>query len=330
MIPALLELPRMPLMPTDTTPLVPARSLSARIGAEVWLKRDDLTGFGLGGNKVRGLEYLLADARKEGADSLITGAGPQSNWAALASMAARTVGLEPHLVYYGTAVPQSGNHLLAGIVDTAIAWTGLSDRSSVDDAMASLARELRASGRHPYVLPRGGATALGAMGYVRAAAEVDRQLAAAGVGPADIWLATGSCSTQSGLVAGMRALGSSHRVVGVAVSRTAAECRERVGTIAADVASLLGSTAPPPPSVGRDVDVRDGHLGPGYGRPSSEGAQAARLVAQTEGVLLDPVFGAKAMGALAEQARLGRIDRPVVFLVSGGAPTLFTGGGAGA
>ena len=303
---------------TLPTPLHPAPRLSEAIGTEVWLKRDDLTGLGLGGNKVRGLEFLLADAEAAGADCLVTGGGAQSNWAALAALAARSRGLDPYLVCYGPPRPATGNLVLAGLAGADVRFTGDPEKASVDRGVDELAAKLLADGRRPYAVPRGGATGVGSLGYLAAAAELAAQRQAAGVVPAELWLATGSCATQAGLVAGWRIQAIPGRVVGVSVSRPVQECIERVERLAAEAADRAG----------RDVDVREddvvvlgGHMGPGYGIASEAGERAARLVARTEGVLLDPVFGAKAMGALMSA---GPRPGPVVFLVSGGAPTLFT------
>lgn len=312
----LLSLPRIPLAITPT-PLLPAARLSEAIGKEIWFKRDDLTGLGLGGNKVRGLEFLLADALAQGCDTLVTGAGPQSNWAMLAALAARRVGLDPHLVFYGAPRTPTGNHHLADLAGATVTFTGDPDRASVDPALDATADRLRFEGRRPYVLPRGGATPLGAVGYVRACLELAEQLLQAQLWPAQLWLATGSCATQAGLVAGARWLGLPYQVTGVTVSRPRGECVERVAELAAGAAKLIGA---PEPGAG-DVAVRGGHLGPGYGQRSAEGDAAAALVARTESVFLDPVFGAKAMAALIAAEPAGG---PVVFLVSGGAPTLFS------
>ncbi|WP_198545807.1 D-cysteine desulfhydrase family protein [Actinacidiphila yeochonensis] len=315
---SLTSLPRLRLLP-GPTPLQPAPRLSKAIGTEVWLKRDDLTGTGLGGNKIRALEYLAADALHRGCDCLVTGAGPQSNWAMLAALVARTCGLDPYLVYYGSSEEPAGNHALAELVGTDIRFTGSADRASVDGTLESVARELRGQGRRPYVLPRGGATALGSVGYVRAGLELVTQAMDAELEPESLWLATGSCGTHAGLLAAVRSLGSPFRVVGVTVSRPAAECAERVAALAHQSAGLLSL---PTPESGDDLEIVDGYTGPGYGRSSPEGEEAARLVAETEGIFLDPVFGAKAMAALVDAARRGRLTGPAVFLVSGGAPTL--------
>jgi D-cysteine desulfhydrase len=307
---------------TLPTPLLEAPRLSAALGAEIWLKRDDLTGLGLGGNKVRALEYLLADAHDRQADCLITGGGPQSNWAALAALAAARAGLHAELFAYGPPQAVSGNLLLAELAGADVHFTGDPDRASVDREVAARGEALRSAGRRPYLLPRGGATPLGAVGYVAAAAELADQLAGTGLGRVQLWLATGSCGTQAGLLAGSRQLGAGWEVVGVSVSRPVAECRRRVADLAAGAAALLGLPSPPAGDA-PDVTVLGGHLGPGYGVPSAAGRQAASLVARTEGVLLDPVFAAKAMAALAAAIRAGDCRGPVVFLVTGGAPTLF-------
>jgi D-cysteine desulfhydrase len=316
---SLLSLPRVPLA-TIPTPLQAACRLSEAIGVNIWLKRDDLTGLGLGGNKVRGLEYLVADALSRDCDCLVTGAGPQSNWTMLAALAARCGGLDPYLVFYGDPVPALGNLLLDEIAGAHVRFTGQADRVSVDGAIESLAADLRARGRRPYCLPRGGATPLGAAGYVRASMELAQQLLDAGLTPSQLWLATGSCGTQAGLVAGARWLRAPYEVVGVTVSRPVEECIDRVAALAAGASDLIGA----PRADRDDVVVVDGYLGPGYGRPSPEGDRATRLVARTEGVFVDPVFGAKAMAALVDAAAAHRVEGPVVFLVTGGAPTLFS------
>jgi D-cysteine desulfhydrase len=210
------------------------------------------------------------------------------------------------------------------VLGAQVTFTGDAERASVDAAIEAVAERLRAEGRRPYVLPRGGATVLGAAGYARASLELAEQLAAARCAPAELWLPAGSCGTQAGLVAGARWLGASYRVVGVTVSRPAAECRAIVARLASGVAAMLVAKAAPVAE--DDITVVDGYLGPGYGKRSAEGDAAARLAARTEGIFLDPVFGAKAMAALLDAARAGRVIGPVVFLVTGGTPTLFTTG----
>ena len=311
--------PRVPLV-LEPTPLHAAERLSGELGVPVLLKRDDLTGTGLGGNKLRGLEYLIADALGQGCDCLVTGAGPQSNWTMLAALACVRYQLEPHVVCYGSSAADEGNMRLHRWLGVDVRFTGDPDRSSVDAGIEAVTAELRAAGRRPYPVPRGGATPLGALGYVRASVELAAQLAALGERPSGLWLATGSCGTQAGLVAGAALTGAPYEVVGVTVSRPVAECNERVRALAAGSAALAGIAA----GLGEPA-VLGGWIGPGYGAASAEGGRAALMAAAAEGIFLDPVFGAKAMAALIAECRAGRVRGTQVFLVSGGAPTLFTG-----
>ncbi len=317
-------LPRIPLV-LAPTPLHPAPRLSGELGVPVLLKRDDLTGMGLGGNKLRGLEYILADVRAQGCDCLVTGAGPQSNWTMLAALACLRHQIEPYVVCYGTGdstgASDEGNMRLHRWLGTDVRFTGDQDRSSVDAGIEAVVAELRAAGRRPYPVPRGGATPLGAQGYVRASVELAGQLDALGEKPSALWVATGSCGTQAGLVAGAALTAAPYQVVGVTVSRPAAESRARVRELAADAAELAGIGTPV-----RKPTVLGGWIGPGYGVPSAKGQSAARMVAAAEGVFLDPAFGAKTMAALIAECQAGRVRGTQVFLVSGGAPTLFTGG----
>jgi D-cysteine desulfhydrase len=315
----LARIPRVPLV-LGPTPLHPAPRLSSELGVPVLLKRDDLAGVGLGGNKLRGLEYILADLREQGCDSLVTGAGPQSNWTMLAALACLRYRIEPHVVCYGAAAASEGNMRLLRWLGVDVRFTGDRDRSSVDAGIEAVAAELRAAGGRPYAVPRGGATPLGALGYVRASVELAAQLDALRERPKALWVATGSCGTQAGLVAGAAMTVAPYQVVGVTVSRPVAESRARVRELAAGAAALAGLDAIPGPPT-----VLGGWIGPGYGLPSAAGQAAARLVAAAEGVFLDPVFGAKAMAALIAECRSGRARGTQVFLVSGGAPTLFAG-----
>ena len=304
---------------TLPTPLVAAPRLSEELGIEIWFKRDDLTGIGLGGNKVRPLEFLLGDALVRGCDVLVTGSGPQSNWSMLAALAARRCGLDSVVCFYGDAPPTvQGNLLLHSTIGTTVQYTGDPSRATVDALIEVTSHELRAAGRNPAVLPRGGATSRGAIGYVAAALELREQTTAAGLANPTLWMATGSCGTQAGLVAAVAA-GILPEVIGVTVSRTADECRERVLALATGTAELIGTPTPH----AAQVNIVDGWIGPGYGYASAEGKSAADLVARSEALFLDPPFCAKAMAALVFAASNGDITGPVVFLVSGGAPTLF-------
>ncbi len=333
------EIPRLDFAQLPT-PLHAAPRLSDELGVSVWFKRDDLTGIGLGGNKVRALEYLLADACAQECDALVTGAGVQSNWTMLAALTATRYGLEPFVVCYGDSVADRGNLLLHRQIGTTISFTGDPERTSVDAAMDVLAGELRSGGRRPYVIPRGGATPVGSLGYLRASLELSVQFADLTDPPTALWLPAGSGGTCAGLIAGAALRPGSGKIVGVTVSRPVADITAQVRRLAAgalDLISALAYLVPrhaevaagvsqhPVGKGGLSVDIRDGWIGPGYGVPSAAGEVAAALVARTESVFLDPVFGAKAMAALIDACRSGEVTQPVAFLVSGGAPTLFTG-----
>jgi D-cysteine desulfhydrase len=313
----LAALPREPLAVLPT-PLEPAPRLSEQIGVQVLVKRDDLTGVGAGGNKVRPLEYLLGDALSQGADAVVTGSGPHSNHAALTALCAARCGLRSHLVRYGEQreLALEGNVALAAFAGAETNWTGKPARSSVDPAIQDRAAALRDEGARPYVIPRGGATPLGCAGYVRASLELAEQLVALGVTPSRVVVATGSCGTQAGLVLGARWLQAPYRVVGVTVSRPVSECVERVRELCLGCAELLGLALPgwdPQP------EIVGGYMGDGYGVPTAAGRAATELVARTEGLLLDPVFTSKAVAALVDHA--DEDPGPVVFWHTGGAPT---------
>lgn len=337
--------PRFPLALLPT-PLVEATRLSRALGRRspsgegprLFIKRDDMTGFGFGGNKVRGLEFYIADALTQNADVIVTGAGPQSNHIRATSAAASVAGLDVVAVMHDSRPAETqGNLLLDELLGAELRFTDSTDRSLVDVKIEEVAEELRRAGRRPYVIPRGGASALGALGYVECVRELDTQLRAMNVRPdpstalreASPWdrtcwivLATGACGTQAGLIAGSKIYSAPYRVLGITVSRPVAECVERVRQIAIEAARLVGHAI----TLGaEDVVIRDGFIGPGYGIPTSEGVEAIRLVARTAGVFLDPTYTGKGMAGLIAEILSGRIgkDETVVFVHTGGEPALF-------
>ncbi|MCC7360637.1 MAG: D-cysteine desulfhydrase family protein [Anaerolineales bacterium] len=305
------------------TPLVEAPRLSQALGGpRLLIKRDDLTGFALGGNKVRGLEYYLAEALAQGADVLVTGAGPQSNHVRVTVAAARVAGLEAVAVIHGERPPVAlGNLLLDELLGAELRFTGSPDRAQVDVEIERVGAELAAAGRRPYLIPRGGASALGALGYLAAVSELGAQLAELGARPAWLVLATGSCGTQAGLLAGIKLFGAPYRLLGITVSRPVAECCERITRLAIAAAALAES---PITVLSEDVVVRDGYIGAGYGIPSPEAAAAIRLAARTEGLFLDPTYTGKGLAGLIGEIKSGRLspDDTVIYLHTGGEPGL--------
>jgi 1-aminocyclopropane-1-carboxylate deaminase/D-cysteine desulfhydrase-like pyridoxal-dependent ACC family enzyme len=316
-LPARLELAALP------TPLTTAPRLAAHLGLGLLhVKRDDLTGFALGGNKARSLEFLIADARAHDADTLVTGGAPESNFVVCAAAAARRAGLSCRLVIAGEPPAYSPGLDLAGSWGASVTWTGAADRASVDDRLPVAAADLAAHGHRPYVLPRGGATALGAVGYALAATELHDQLAARGLRRARVVVAVGSGCTLAGLVAGNALLGWPWRLLGASVSRPPDETHRRVLELARGCLALLADVG----FLGRDAarrasaDIRGSRVeivdarGPGHGLASEEGRQAADAALRTEGLVADPVYTAKALAVLRQTAD----DPVVVFWHTGG------------
>ena len=316
-------LPRFPLAHLPT-PLHDARCLARAIGVDrLLVKRDDLTGFGAGGNKVRKLEFLIGEALALGADTLIAVGGPQSNAVRTAMIAARAAGLDPIAVFYGSPpAERDGNLLLESLVGTRFVFTGDPDRGSVEPAADALAAELRGAGQRPCVLARGAATPVGDAGYVEATAELEAQLAEKDARPEVLVVANGSGGTHAGLLAGAAWIHATYRVVGILVSRSRADMAPRVLGLAQGTADLLrlGVTID-----AADVHLEDGYIGGGYGAPTTECGAAIRLALETEGLVLDPVYTGKAMAGLVGLVRRGEIarDATVVFVHTGGEPGLY-------
>lgn len=300
------------------TPLQRLDRPSRRLGVEVWVKRDDRTGLGLSGNKVRKLAWLLADARARGATHVLTTGGIQSNHCRATAVACRQLGLTPLLLLRGAPpAPDAldGNLLLDAILGATIRWCtpeGYARRSLL---LAEWADALRARGHRPYVVPEGGSNALGALGFVEAAHEVRAQAAA----PFDaVWCGVGSGGTLAGLAMGM----GEARVVGVAVCDDRPTFRARVQAIGA-AAAAWGHALPAP---GPDTwDVHEGHQGRGYGLSTPEELAVQVRFARETGLLLDPVYTGKTWCALehavAHHPHL--VGRRVLFWHTGGAFGLF-------
>ncbi len=321
----LANLPRLHLA-TLPTPLHRAKRLSAALGGpDIWFKRDDLTGFGLGGNKVRKLEFLGADAVAQGAGAIVTGAGAQSNHVRTTVAVARHLGLACRVVLHSSRPPETqGNLLLDELMGAEIVFTDDTDRSQLDRHIIAEGERLKAEGRKPYIIGRGGASALGSAGYTACALELAGQLVAKNLQPDHLLCAVGSCGTLAGLIVGSRWLQAGYHLQGVTVSRPRGEVLERLQRLAGETAALL-DLALDPVFDPAQVAIYDGYIGPGYGIPTPECIEAIRLVAQTEGIFLDPVYTGKAMAGLIDLIRQGQFgrDETVLFLHTGGWPALF-------
>ena len=303
------------------TPIEPLRRMSEALGVTLSIKRDDYTGFGGGGNKVRKLEFLMADALARNAGVLITTGGHQSNHARMVAAAARRFGMRAVLVLRGhPPTAYQGNLLLDRIFGATLEFLDPDAYfTEIDPRMAAHADAARTDGQVPYVIPLGGANPLGALGYVRAVEEMATQLEA----PPDIIVApVGSGGTLAGLYVGARRYWPKTHIVGVSVSRDRAWFQARVAEMATDCAALLGWDLAFAPE---NVWVEDGHVGPGYGQLSPGGVAAIHRLGVEEGVLLDPVYTGKAMDGLFAMVASGAIPRGVrvLFLHCGGSPALY-------
>ena len=303
------------------TPVEPADRLGAALGlaaGRLWVKRDDCTGLAGGGNKARKLVALCADAVAQGCDTLVTAGGAQSNHVRMTAAAANRLGLGCTVLLMGDEpdVP-SGNVLLDVLLGPEVRWVGRLAYDEADAAVEDTARQLTAGGRRAYPIPIGGASPVGTAGYVGAADELAGALPGLGL----VVTADGSGGTHAGLAAG---LGDWGRVLGVDVGARPG-LAEALPRLAAAAAATAGRPAP----TGRPLVDRD-HVGPGYAVPTPAGREAAGLAATCEGLLLDPVYSAKALAGLASAARAGRLpDGEVVFLHTGGLPGLFAAEAAG-
>jgi D-cysteine desulfhydrase len=298
---------------TLPTPLVRAPRLEAWLGCgPLYVKRDDLAGFAVAGTKARALQALVADAHADGCDALVVAGGPSSNLVGGAAVAGAVTGLDVVAVLSGHGPGRrSVTGGLLARMGAEVVWTGAAERASVDRALPQVTQRLAREGRRAYQIPRGAATGVGTAGVAHGAAELAGQLTAAGVASAAVVVATGSGGSQAALVAGAAAGGHRWRVVGVSVSRPVEEARHRVARLARDSAAHLGWAAPDEAR----VEVRDGR-GPGFAVPSPAGQWAAQAALAREGLVLDPVYTAKAMAALPQVA--AETGGPVVFWHSGG------------
>lgn len=324
----LATLPRYPLTVVPT-PLARARNLEEALGQpcpRIFLKRDDLTGLAFGGNKARKLEYLVADARATGATMLVTEGAAQSNHARMTAAAAAIAGLKALLVLDArNGADVGGNLLLDHLFGAEVRI--VPDKQARVAAMERIEDELRAAGERPYVIPTGGSVPLGAAGYVAMVAELLSQLMVVGETPTELVHATSSMGTQAGLVVGARAFSAPFAVRGVAVEHPVEDLVATGVALANATAELLEL----PARFGEeDVAVEGDFVGAGYGVPTPEGMAAIRLLAETEAVVLDPVYGGKAMAALLARVRAGATDPAgsVVFLHTGGGPSVFAHGTA--
>lgn len=294
-------------------------------GPATWIKRDDMTGLAFGGNKTRQLEFVFADMLKQGADVLVAGAYTQSNWCRQMTAACRKLGLDIALVLlHGEKGPAlQGNLLLDQLMGADVTIVDIETMEDLQPLLDAKGEELRAAGRTPYVMkPLGVASlAIGALGYVEAAIELDEQLEALGVEP-DYLYVCGANMTPAGMALGFKALGRDIRLVNITPIKWTEPRDQGIAKIANATAGLLGIDVR---LEADEIDSHDDYIGERYGVVTEAGREALKLMARTEGIILDPVYSSKALAGLIDHVRSGRLsqDDTVLFIHTGGTPALF-------
>jgi L-cysteate sulfo-lyase len=307
--------------PTPITELVKlARELR---GPRIFIKRDDLSGLALGGNKVRKLEFLIGDALAQGCDTVITGGAEQSNHCRQTAAACAACGLECHLVLGGTE-PEvfKGNLLLDRIFGAQIHWSGQFRKG---EKIPELCEKLRQSGRNPYIVPYGGSNEIGALGFIEATREFKEQVSDLGVSPSQIVFASSSGGTHAGLVVGKSIYGGDYTLIGIEIDKGESgegSFRSHVEQLVNRTAALAGVEIPNVPA---EVILRNEYTGGGYAVVGDLEREAIDLLARTEGILLDPVYTGRAFGGLLDMIRRGvfSANDTVMFWHTGGSPALF-------
>ena len=309
------------------TPLEALPNFSKALGGKVniYIKRDDLLPGASGGNKTRKLDFSIADALQQGADTIITCGAVQSNHCRLTLSWAKKEGMQCHLILEERVKGSykedgSGNNFLFQLlgVDSVRVVPG---GSAMLDEMQKTAEELKAKGKKPYIIPGGASNAVGALGYVNCAEEVLRQLFDMQLNIDAFVVPSGSAGTHAGIVVGMTGNNSGIPVLGMDVSRPKAMQEEIVHKLASEVAQKVGAGAIPREA----VECFDQYVGPGYSLPTEGMIEAVTLLARTEAILLDPVYSGKAAAGLIDQVRQGRFapGSNVLFLHTGGSPALY-------
>ena len=309
------------------TPIEKLENLTEHLGGpEIYIKRDDLLGLTSGGNKTRKLEFLVADALEQGADTLVTCGAVQSNHCRLTLSAARKEKLDCHLVLE-ERVPGSyhedanGNNFLFNLLKT----DGVSVVKGGSDMMAEMekvAEKLRAEGKKPYIIPGGGSNEIGATGYVACAQEIMAQLFDQGLEIDCIVTPSGSAGTHAGLAVGLRASNNPVPIVGISVNKDKETQENNVYKLVEKTKDFLQVESEIDKSV---INVYDNYVGPGYSLPTEKMVEAIEMLAQQEGILLDPVYTGKVMAGFIDLIRQGYFKKgqKVLFLHTGGSPALY-------
>lgn len=306
------------------TPLVTLTKLSSELGGpQILMKRDDNTGLALGGNKTRKLEFLIGDAIAKGADTIITAGAAQSNHCRQTAAAAASLQLECHLLLGGEEPNTSnGNLLLDRLFGCQIHWTG---KNRKGEDIPQLVEKLKKEGKKPYVVPYGGSNEIGTLGFVEALKELDAQLKNTQQEITHIVFASSSGGTHAGLMLGKKILNAPYQILGINIDKDdegELPFEQRIVNLANKTAQFIGSDDA---FTKEDVQLNSNYIGEGYGVIGSLEKEAITLTAQTEGILLDPVYTGRAMGGLVDMIRQGQLTKTdcVLFWHTGGAPAIF-------
>ncbi len=312
------------------TPLDRLENLGRRLGITLWAKRDDCNGLAMGGNKVRQLEYYFGCGAAEGADTVLITGALQSNFVRLTAAAARRLGWQPEVQLEDRVSKDdfsyrtSGNYLLTQLLGARMHhFPKGENEAAADRNLDEIAARLRSEGRRPYVIHLGiEHSPVGGLGYVEAACETRRQFQGMGREPSHVVIPSGSGLTHAGFLVGARALGWQVPVLGVCVRRDAVQQHQRVLKRARQIVTLLGIGLE---ITEQDVIVDDSVLAPGYGQINEPTRAAIRLAAESEALLLDPVYSGRCMAGLVHFVEQGRIPTgsEVLFIHTGGAPAIF-------
>ena len=315
------DLPRFRLF-DEPSPLYPLPRFSQALGGrtEIWIKREDLLPLAFGGNKLRNLEFLIGDAIARGADALVTEGRRWSNHCRLTAAAGAKAGLQVHLVLSGPPRAEAGvNQRLDELLGATIHLASSADSADRARLADEVIADLEHDGRRPYRIPVGGGGVTGVVGQVIAGQELVDQARAQSIEVASIVLPSSSGGTQAGILVGLDVAGSVASVVGICVAHVAATLRPAIDGLLAELGALTGASVE-----AGDVTLEDAFLGPGYGIRSPAAEDATRLLARTEGILVDPIYTAKALAGLIALGREGTFDgQRVVFWHAGGTPGLF-------
>ena len=310
------------------TPIEPLRNLSKKLGgANLWIKRDDCTGLAGGGNKTRKLEFLFADAITQKADIVITQGAVQSNHCRQTAAVAAQLGMPCHVLLEDRINSEdknyrdNGNVLFSRLFGAQVSYFAANTDMNVE--MQNRATEIKKSGKYknPYIIPGGGSNAIGALGYVNAVIEILHQVNAMNLQIHHIVHATGSTGTQAGLLAGLHGVNANIPLLGISVRLPKQKQEENVFRLATETAKLLNIKTPIPRE---QTQVNDCFVGKGYGIPADDTLEAIRLTAESEGILLDPVYSGKGMAGLiaaVHEEKFSKCDN-VLFVHTGGAQAL--------